>query len=94
MDYITSGESVLIRESLSKISEEEFELNSNYTQFDLTATIKEKKPLVKIRKLDRSICDNLKLLYGNRCQITGEKYGEYDSTEIVEAHHIDYFKNH
>lgn len=91
IDYITSNESIQIRKSLPKISEEEFELNSNYVQFDLTATIKEKKQLVKIRKLDRSICDNLKLLYENRCQITGERYGEYYSTNIIEAHHIDYF---
>ncbi|WP_295089169.1 HNH endonuclease [Ruminococcus sp.] len=45
----------------------------------------------KIRKLNRKIGDNLKLLYGFRCQICGELVGENYGTKIAEAHHIDYF---
>lgn len=91
LDYITSKESKVINNSISHLSEEEFELITNYSKIDLTASIKERTQLIKIRKLDRSICDNLKLLYDYRCQITGEKFGvKYDS-EVAEAHHIDYF---
>jgi len=91
LDYITSKETKAINNSISSLTEEEFELATNYNQVDLTATIKEKRELIKIRKLDRSICDNLKLLYNYRCQITGEKFGEQYGSEVSEAHHIDYF---
>jgi len=91
MEYITNKEHSEIQKNIISVTEEEFELNTNYHQIDQTATIKEKIHLVKIRKLDRSICNNLKLLYDYRCQITGEKFGVKYNSEIVEAHHIDYF---
>ena len=46
---------------------------------------------MKIRKLNRKIGDNLKLLYGYRCQICGQVIGEEFGSYIAEAHHIDYF---
>lgn len=46
---------------------------------------------VKIRKPNKKIGDNLKLLYGYRCQICGQLIGEEFGSHIVEAHHIDYF---
>ena len=49
--------------------------------------------LVKIRKLNRLIGENLKCLYDYRCQICGKRIGEEYGSHIAEAHHIDYFVN-
>ncbi len=67
------------------------EIGFNYNFKDLTAGIIEKELSVKIRKLNKKIGDNLKLLYGFRCQICGELIGKKYGSQIVEAHHIDYF---
>jgi 5-methylcytosine-specific restriction enzyme A len=91
LECITLSENQSINKAIEKISEEEFELTTNYNRIDLTATITEKTQLIKIRKLDRSICDNLKTLYDYRCQITGDKFGEKYKSEVSEAHHIEYF---
>ena len=91
LECITVSENQIINKAIDKISEEEFELVTNYNKIDLTANITEKNQLVKIRKLDRSICDNLKALYDYRCQITGEKFGVKYNSEVSEAHHIEYF---
>lgn len=91
LDCITLSENQSINKSIENISEEEFELTTNYNRIDLTATITEKTQLIKIRKLDRSICYNLKILYDYRCQITGDKFGEKYKSEVSEAHHIEYF---
>ena len=37
--------------------------------------------------------ENLKLLYGYRCQLCGQLIGEEFGSHIAEAHHIDYFVN-
>lgn len=63
----------------------------NYDVKDSGAAIFESPQLVKIRKMNRKIGDNLKLLYSYRCQICGREIGEEYSTHVVEAHHIDYF---
>lgn len=47
--------------------------------------------MTKVRRLDQSISESLKLLYDNRCQITGEKIGEEYGQEVIEAHHIEFF---
>ncbi|MEA4971513.1 MAG: HNH endonuclease signature motif containing protein [Candidatus Pelethousia sp.] len=60
---------------------------------DKSAAIVEKAGIIKIRKLNRLIGENLKTLYGYRCQICGEYVGEPYNTHTVEAHHIDYFVN-
>ena len=44
-------------------------------------------------KLNQKIGQNLKLLYGYRCQICGKVIGEEYGSHIAEAHHIDYFVN-
>ena len=50
-------------------------------ELDAKATIVTSKRLVKVRKLNRLIGENLKLLYGYRCQICGklivDEYGTY-----------------
>ena len=61
------------------------------TEYDDTAGFKEKEQIVKIRKLNKKIGDNLKRLYGYRCQICGRRIGEEYGSHVVEAHHIDYF---
>lgn len=90
-EYITKSEKQLINLELSNFNEEEFELEINYSREDLTARIEEKQKLIKIRKLDKSICDNLKQLYDFRCQITGENFSKKHDVNVIEAHHIDYF---
>lgn len=75
---------------LSSISEEMFEGNTEL-MIDPNADIVTKERIVKTRKLDRSICDNLKKLYDYTCQMTGERIGDKYGMNIVEAHHIDYF---
>ncbi len=73
------------------MNERVFEEHTETNLTDPNATIEEKTQIAKIRKLDRSIGDNLKLLYGYRCQICGQLIGEEFSSHVVEAHHIDYF---
>lgn len=63
----------------------------NYDIVDDEAMILNNLKMVKIRKLNRKIGDNLKLLYDYRCQICGKRVGEDYGTQVVEAHHIDYF---
>ena len=74
------------RQELQQMSELDFETFE--PREDKSAGIKQVTRLQKVRQLDRSIGDSLKLLYDYRCQMTGEKVGdEYDSL-VVEAHHI------
>jgi len=90
-DYMTLKESKASKNQLYDINEIEYELMINYKEKDLDARIEERLQLVKVRKIDRSICDNLKLLYNFQCQITGENFSENHGVSVVEAHHIDYF---
>lgn len=91
VDCITKNDNDLINKSISEFTEEEFELDINYNKIDTTATIEKKQRLVKIRKLDKSICDNLKLLYQYNCQICGFDFGKKYNVNIVEGHHIQSF---
>lgn len=63
----------------------------NYEIDDSEASIIETERTVKIRKLNKKIGDNLKLLYGYRCQICGMLIGEGYGAHICETHHIEYF---
>ena len=47
-----------------------------YEMEDKSSGIEKKLQIVKIRKLNRKIGENLKLLYGYRCQICGQVIGE------------------
>lgn len=89
VECITSNEMQEESQEIKNSTEESLELFSNTA--DPTATIETAVKTVKIRRLDHSICDTLKELYGYRCQITGEKVGSKYSALVVEAHHIDYF---
>ena len=73
------------------VDERIFEERSDFKVTDPGASVEEKTQIAKVRKLDRSIGNNLKQLYGYRCQICGKLIGEEYSAHVVEAHHIDYF---
>ncbi len=88
LDCITNKDLNIANSYISTFSEEEFEMDINYNREDLTSKIEEKQRIVKIRKLDKSICDNLKLCYQYKCQICGNNFGDKYNGEIVEAHHI------
>ena len=60
---------------------------------DPNASVEERERIVKVRKVDRSIIENLKFIYDYRCQITGEKIGEQYGKCVIEAHHIEYFSH-
>lgn len=79
--------------TLSHIPEEIYEQNEDekFFMLDNNATIEEKQQLVKYRKIDRSIIQNLKKFYDYRDEISGEKIGNEYGDSVVEAHHIDYF---
>ncbi len=58
---------------------------------DSKASIEVRQGLLKIRRLDRTIGEQLKVLYDYRCQICGEDFGKPYAAHAVEAHHIDPF---
>lgn len=64
-----------------------------YELEDENSGIEKRLQIVKIRKLNRKIGENLKLLCGYRCQIYGQLTGEKYGSHIAEAQHIDYFVN-
>ena len=83
-----------IQQAIKGMTEEAFEspsFDSVISKHDTTAGISTVTTLKKVRKLDRSIGDSLKKLYGYRCQMTGEVIGESQGVHVVESHHIDPF---
>lgn len=59
---------------------------------DNNATIVQENHFVKICKLDRNVCLNLKKLYNFRCQICGQLISApYGNKPVVDAHHIEFF---
>lgn len=55
------------------------------------SSIIQKLKTVKIRKLDKTIGDNLKLIYDYKCQICGLHIGENYDAKVIHTHHIEYF---
>ena len=70
--------------------EERF-LEAEMSLTDEGAGYQMKAGILKIRRLNRLIGENLKMLYGYRCQICGKAIGEEYGAHIAEAHHIEYF---
>lgn len=91
LETIGSLDAEILRDTLSGKAERIMEAQFNFDIQDDTAGFKEKDQIVKIRKLNKKIGDNLKRLYGYRCQICGKLIGEEYGSHVVEAHHIDYF---
>ncbi len=69
------------------------EVSIDYDVVDPMAGYVEDERLTRIRKLNRKIGENLKILYNYRCQICGKTIGEEFDSHIAETHHIDYYVN-
>lgn len=91
LETIVADDIISLRQAVSGQQERVMEAEFNYDVEDAASTILETECIVKIRKLNKKIGDNLKLLYGYRCQICGNLIGEEFGSHIAEAHHIDYF---
>lgn len=88
---ITAYEYIEAKRQLSELSINENTFESLLLTDD-NATVVREKHLVKIRKIDRNVCLNLKKLYSYRCQICGRLISEpYGDKPVVDAHHIDFF---
>ncbi len=85
-DCITTAVKAEVKTEVSTMSELDFETFE--PREDKSAGIKQVTRLQKVRQLDRSIGDSLKLLYDYCCQMTGEKVGDEYNALVVEAHHI------
>ncbi len=90
-EAITADDILLLKQVVENQSERVLESNFNFDIVDKGSTILEDERVVRIRKLNRKIGDNLKLLYDYRCQICGKFIGEGYGAHVIEAHHIDYF---
>ena len=85
-DCITTAVKAEVKTIVSTMSDLDFETFE--PREDKNAGIKQVTRLQKVRQLDRSIGDSLKLLYDYRCQMTGEKEGDEYNALVVEVHHI------
>ena len=92
-ETISANDILLLKQVVTMQPERVLESNFNYDIIDKDTGIFEDERIVRIRKLNRKIGDNLKLLYDNRCQICGKVIGDEYGAHVVEAHHIDYFVN-
>ena len=91
LETIVSDEVAILKESVQGKQERIVEAELDYAEKDEGAGLVINQRLVRMRKLNRLIGENLKLLYGYRCQICGKLIGEEFGSHIAEAHHIDYF---
>lgn len=93
LETIVADDIFALKHVVKNKHERVLEASFNYDVVDENASLFETERIVKIRKLNKKIGDNLKLLYNYRCQICGRNIGEDYDSNIVEAHHIDYFVN-
>jgi len=91
VEAITKSELYEANTMLAGLSEEEFERFDDFARRDVSAKIVTRPQLAKLRKLDRSIGEDLKALYDFRCQICGENFGKPYDQRVVEVHHIIQF---
>ena len=92
-DAILNSDVLALKDRLKPYQEQQIEsiLDTDFDGKDPTAGFKEYPSIAKVRKLDRSISNSLKQLYGFRCQICGELIGDQYGVHTCESHHIDYF---
>lgn len=93
LEPIAQDDFQVMKKAIQGMRERTVENEIEYEMEDKSSGIEKKLQIVKIRKLNRKIGENLKLLYGYRCQICGQVIGEKYGSHIAEAHHIDYFVN-
>ena len=88
VDCITHSEIVETQKVIRNVPEMEIE---QVLQSDKTATLLTKTKIMKIRRLDHTIDENLKRIYSNRCQICGLFIGERYNATVIHTHHIEFF---
>ena len=93
LEPIVQDDFQVMKKAIQGMRERTVENEIEYEMEDKSSGIEKRLQIVKIRKLNRKIGENLKLLYGYRCQICGQVIGEKYGLHIAEAHHIDYFVN-
>lgn len=93
LEPIAQDDFQVMKKAIQGMRERSVENEIEYELEDENSGIEKRLQIVKIRKLNRKIGENLKLLYGYRCQICGQITGEKYGSHIAEAHHIDYFVN-
>ena len=91
LETIAQDDFQVMKKAIQGMKERSVENEIEYEIEDKNSGIEKRLQIVKIRKLNRKIGENLKLLYGYRCQICGQITGEKYGSHIAEAHHIDYF---
>ncbi len=91
IEPIIADDIAIVKNVFQSMDEQSIETEFDYNTKDETSGIEYKTQINKVRKLNRAIGNNLKLLYEYRCQICGRLIGEEYDTHIAEAHHIDYF---
>ena len=77
--------------SITNQEERVVEATIDYDMKDPEADMVSDERMMRIRKLNRKIGENLKILYNYKCQICGRMIGEEFGSHIAEAHHIDYY---
>ena len=87
-EAITKAELHEAHTLLAEVTEEEFERYGDFARTDESASIVMRPQLSKVRKLDRSIGEDLKRLYNYRCQICGDNFAKPHAQQIVQVHHI------
>ena len=87
IETIASEDVSVMRDTVQGKAERMVEAEINYENVDEGAGIQQNLRLVKIRKLNRKIGENLKLLYGYRCQLCGQLIGEEFGSHIVCPNH-------
>lgn len=93
LEPIAQDDFQVMKKAIQGMRERTVENEIEYEMEDKSSGIEKRLQIVKIRKLNRKIGENLKLLCGYRCQICGQVIGEKYGSHIAEAHHIDYFVN-
>ncbi len=88
-DCITNGEFREESDELRSLGEVTAERILDGTDEGSGIVLKTK--VCKIRRLNTTILSDLKSFYGYRCQICGQFIGEKYGTNLIHAHHIDYF---
>jgi len=88
VEAITKAELHEANSLLARLTEEEFEGYGDFARTDESASIVMRTQLSKVRKLDRSIGEDLKKLYNYRCQICGDNFAKPHAQRIVQVHHI------
>ena len=91
LEPIVANELQEFREIIQQQHERQIEVDFDYNYVDPKAGLILNERMTKIRKLNRKIGENLKLLYGYRCQLCGQLIGEEFGAPVAEAHHIDYY---